>query len=149
MINSNVNLLAKLQTQLLKCTRYILGFKSYKMTTVAIMNKLKFMTIYHMIAKESICFIHKIIYNNSTTALYNLLSYREDDKNVRKVRKLRVNEIPNGQKVKDSIIYRSIYLFYKLDYDVRQFNPKKLNNYLKSNIQYTYPYLKIPKDDVK
>ena len=79
------------------------------------MNKLKFMTIYHMIAKESICFIHKLIYNNNPAAIYNLLSYGDDDKNVRKVRKLRVNEVPNSQKVKDSIIYRSIYLFYKLD----------------------------------
>ena len=132
----------------MKCTRYILGFNSYKMSTVAIMNKLKFLKIYHIIAKESICFIHKIIYNNGPTALYNLFSYGEDDKNVRKVRKLRVKDIPICQKVKDSILYRSIYLIYKLDYDVRQYNPKKLNKYLKSNIQYIYPYLKIPKDDV-
>ena len=133
----------------MKCTRYILGFESYKMSTVVIMNQLKFMTVYHMIVKESISFIHKILYNNSPSALYNLFSNGDDDKNVRKVKKVRVKEVPYNQRVKDSIIYRSIYLFYKLDYDVRQFNPKKLNNYLKSNIQYTYPYLKIPKDDVK
>ena len=105
------------------------------------------MTVYHIIVKESISFIHKIIYNNSPTALYNLLTYGKDDKNVRKVRKLRVKGIPISQMVKDSILYRSIYLFYKLDYDVRQYNPKKLNKYLKSNIQYIYPKLK--KDDVK
>ena len=75
------------------------------------MNKLKFMTIYHMIAKESICFIHKIIYNNSPAAIYNLLSYGDEDKNVRKVRRLRVKEVPICQKVKDSIIYMAIYLF--------------------------------------
>ena len=149
LINSNTNLIAKLQTQLMKCTRYILGYESYKMSTVAIMNNLKFMTVYHMIVKESVSFIHKIIYNNSPSAIYNLLSYSEDDRNIRKVRKVRVNQVPINQKVKDSIIYRSIYLFYKLEYDVRQFNPKKLNKYLKSNIQYIYPYLKIPKDDVQ
>ena len=60
LINSNTNLIAKLQTQLMKCTRYILGYESYKMSTVAIMNNLKFMTVYHMIVKESISFIHKI-----------------------------------------------------------------------------------------
>merc|ERR1712240_484712 len=108
LVNSNINLLTKLQTQLMKCTRYILGFESYKMSTIAIMNKLKFMTVYHMVVKESISFIHKIIYNNSPTALYNLLSYGDDDKNVQKVRKLRVKGIPICQKVKDSILYRSI-----------------------------------------
>ena len=69
------------------------------------------MTVYHMLVKESISFIHEIIYNNSPTAIHNLLSYGDEDKNVRKVRRLRVNEVPNSQKVKDSIIYRSIYLF--------------------------------------
>ena len=111
LINSNTNLIAKLQTQLMKCTRYILGYESYKMSTVAIMNNLKFMTVYHMIVKESVSFIHKIIYNNSPSAIYNLLSYSEDDRNMRKVRKVRVNQVPINQKVKDSIIYRSIYLF--------------------------------------
>ena len=56
------------------------------MSTVAIMNKLKFMTVYNMIVKESIGFIHKIIYSNSPTAIHNLLSYGDDDKNVRKVK---------------------------------------------------------------
>ena len=55
-------MIAKLQTLLMKCTHYILGFESYKMSTKAIMSILKFMTIHHMITKESIVFIHKILF---------------------------------------------------------------------------------------
>ena len=68
---------------------------------------------------------------------------------MRRVRKIRVKETPKGQKVKDSIIYRSIFLYHKLDYEVCQYNSKKLNKYLKGNIQYIFPYHKIPKDDIK
>ena len=35
LVNSNSSMLSKLQSQLLKCTRYILGFDSYKMSTIA------------------------------------------------------------------------------------------------------------------
>ena len=147
LLNSNLSILSKLQTQLLKCTRYILGFESYKMSTISIMNELKFMTIYHMITKESICFMHKIIYNNSPSSIYNLLTYGNDEKNIRKIRKIRVKSNAICQKVKDSIIHRSVFLYNLLDYEVRQYNPKKLKRYLNGNIKYYFPYNKIPKDD--
>ena len=149
LINSNVNLISKLQTQLLKCTWYILGFPSLKMSTIAIMNKLNFMTVHHMITKEAIIFMHKIIYNQSPTALHDLISYGYNEDNVRKVRKPRIKLQHQSEKVKDSLLYRSIFLYNSLEYDVRQFNPKKLTKYLKENIQYIFPYHKIPKEDTK
>ena len=131
----------------MKCTRYILGFESFKLLTIDIMNKLKFMTIYHMITKESILFIHKIIYNQSPDAINKLITYGYNDNNVRKVRKPRVKAICNSSKLRDSLLYRSIFLHNSLEYDLRNYNPKKLTEYLKENIQYIFPYNKILKED--
>merc|ERR1712115_321862 len=117
LINSNLNLTAKLQTQLMKCTRYILGFESFKMSTIDIMIKLKFMIIYHMITKESILFIHKIIYNQSPDAINKLITYGYNDNNVRKVRSPRVKAICNSSKLRDSLLYKSIFLHNSLEYD--------------------------------
>lgn len=147
LINSNLNLTARLQTQLMKCTRYILGFESYKMLTIDVMNKLKFMTIYHMITNESILFIHKITYNPSPDAIHNLISYGYNDINVGKVRKPRVKEKCTSSKLRDSLLFRSIFLHNSLEYDLRNYNPKKLIKYLKENIQYIFPYHKILKED--
>ena len=65
LINSNNSLISKLQVVLMKCSRPILGFKSYKYSTQRIMNELKWLNAYQIVIKESLLFIHKIIYNNS------------------------------------------------------------------------------------
>ena len=44
LIDCEVKTLDKLQTLLMKCTRPILGIKSFKMSTMAIMNDLKIIT---------------------------------------------------------------------------------------------------------
>ena len=111
------------------------------------MNKLKFMTIYHMITKESILFIQKKIYNQSPDAINKLITYGYNDNYVRKVRKPRVKVICNSSKLRDSLLYRSIFLHNSLEYDLRNYNPKKLTKYLKENIQYIFPYHKILKED--
>ena len=139
LINSNLNLTAKLQTQLMKCTQYLLGLESFKMLTIDIMNKLKFMTIYHMITKESILFIHKILYNQSLDAINNLITYGYNDNNVCKVRKPRVKAICNSSKLRDSLLFRSIFLHNSLEYDLKNYNPKKITKYLKEKILYTFP----------
>ena len=56
LINSNNNEINKLQVLLRKCSRPILGFSSYKMSTNKIMSQLKWLTIPHIIMKESILF---------------------------------------------------------------------------------------------
>ena len=93
LIDSNAIIINKLQTLLMKCARQILGFKSYKMNTVNIMKEVKMLTVHHLIIKESIGFIHKIIFNENPKCIFKLLEYNSQDSgNIRKVRKMRVNE---------------------------------------------------------
>ena len=61
LVDCNVDMINKLLTLLMICTQYILGYKSYKMSTINIMKELNFLTIHHMIVKETILFIHKVL----------------------------------------------------------------------------------------
>ena len=72
LIDSEVKILEKLQTQLMKCTRPILGFSSFKMSTLQIMSELKTLTVHQMVIKESIQYIHKVITNKSPEVIFNL-----------------------------------------------------------------------------
>ena len=75
LIDSIVASINKLQTLLMKCTRYILGFNSYQMTIVNIMREHKLLTIHHMIPKEAMLFIHKILYNESPKILLKKFTF--------------------------------------------------------------------------
>merc|ERR1711954_1973 len=65
LVDSDAKLIDKLQTLLMKCTRPILGFKSYKLSTLQIMSELRIQTVHQMIVRESIQFIHKVLSKKS------------------------------------------------------------------------------------
>ena len=112
LINSGYYPLKKLNTLLLKCTRPILGFQSYKWSTVKIMKSLGWVTIYHIIVMESILFIHKCIFENCPKTITELVTFSINrDINVRNIRKPFLEKQHNSNKVKQSIINKSIYLY--------------------------------------
>ena len=85
----------------MKCTRPILGYQSLKWSTTKIMNKLNWLTIPHMIAKESILFLHKISFENIPKSLFNLYTYSHNNsKNIRSHRKIIVKNNSNSEIVK-------------------------------------------------
>ena len=130
----------------MKCAQHILGFKSFKMNTINIMKEVKMLTVHHIIIKGSICFIHRIIYNENPICIFKLLEYNSHDSgNIRKVRKMRVKEDVIYEKVRQSLMYRSLFLLNTLEYDCRCMNPKKLSKYFKENIIYIFANNKIPK----
>ena len=150
LIDSNAIIINKLQTLLMKCARQILGFKSYKMNTVNIMKEVKMLTVHHLIIKESIGFIHKIIFNENPKCIFKLLEYNSQESgNIRKVRKMRIKYDIIYEKVRQSLLYRSLFLLNTLEYDLRSMNPKKLSQYLKENIIYIFANNKIPKNETK
>ena len=53
----------------------MLGFSLYKMSTVKIMNEMKLITIHHLILKESILLIHKILFNNCPESIANMITF--------------------------------------------------------------------------
>ena len=88
LIDSNKLLINKLNTLLLKCSRPILGFTSYKLNTTTIMKRLNWNTIHHMIMIESNIFIHKCIFEGLPVTINELLTFSLNrEVNVRSVRK--------------------------------------------------------------
>ena len=62
LIDSNIYLQQKLNTLLIKCTRIILGFKSYKWNVTTIMREMKWYTYYQILMIEGVTFLHKCLY---------------------------------------------------------------------------------------
>ena len=144
LIDSEVRMLDKLQTLLMKCTRPILGITSFKMSTLQIMAEIRILTVHQMIMKESILFIHKVLSRKSPGVIFNLFS-QSNTENIREVRKFRVKSTHKSNKVTNSLFYRAIYLFNCLEMEVRNYKVKKLSKYLQDNLKYIFPYNKIPK----
>ena len=108
------------------------------------------LTVHHLIMKESIGFIHKIIFNENPKCIFKLLEYSsQESENIRKVRKMRIKYDIIYEKVRQSLLYRSLFLLNTLEYDHRSMNPKKLSRYLKENIIYIFANNKIPKNETK
>ena len=96
----------------MKCTRYVLGFQSYKMSTHSIMKELKMLTIYQMIMKDVILFIHKVVFNERPSGLFKFITVGgKENKMVRKVRKPRDKIETKSTKLRNSLIYNSVFLY--------------------------------------
>merc|ERR1711889_2258 len=135
LIDSEVRVLDKLQTQLMKCTRPILGISSFKI-----------LTVHQMIMKELIQYIHKVLINKSPGVIFSLFcqsNCKQD--NIREVRKFMVKFTHKSNKVTNSLFYRALYLYNCLSTEVGNYKVKKLSKYLQDNIKYIFPYNKIPK----
>ena len=146
LIDSEVKMLDKLQTLLMKCTRPILGISSFKMSTLQIMAELRILTVHQMVMKESIQFIHKVLINKSPGVIFNLFCQSNCKMdNIREVRKFRVKITHKSNKVTNSLFYRALYLFNCLPIEVRNYKVKKLSKHLQENLKYIFPYNKIPK----
>merc|ERR1712115_313235 len=144
LIDSDAKMIDKLQTLLMKCTRPILGFPSFKMSTLQIMSELRIQTVHLMIIRESIQFIHKVLSRKAPGVIYDLFT-QSNLENVRGIRKYRVKINHKSSKVTNSLFYRAIYLFNCLETEVRNYKAKKLSKYLQDNIKYIFPYNKVPK----
>ena len=144
LVDSDAKLIDKLQTLLMKCTRPILGFHSFKMSTLQIMSELRIQTVHLMIVRESIQFIHKVLTKKSPGVIYDLFMQSNLD-NIREIRKYRVKNDHKSSNVTNSLFYRAVYFFNCLENEVRNYNVKKLSKYLQDNITYIFPYNKVPK----
>merc|ERR1712115_375517 len=146
LIDSEVKVLDKLQTQLMKCTCPILGITSFKMSTLQIMAELRIQTVHQMIIRDSIQFIHKVLIKKTPGVIFNLFCQSNcNSENIREISKYRVKIVHKSNKVTNSLFYRSMYLFICLPTDIRNCNVKKMSKYLQDNINYIFPYNKIPK----
>ena len=137
-------LIDKLQTLLMKCTRPILGFKSYKLSTLQIMSDLRIQTVHHLIVRESIQFIHKVLIRKSPAVIFDLFM-QSNLENVREIRKWRVKLDHKSSNVTNSLYYRAVYFYNCLENDIRNYSVKKLSKYLQDNITEIFPYNKVPK----
>ena len=148
LINSNKIHINRLQTLLMKCARPLLGFKSFRMSTLQIMKKLNWLTIHQLIMAESIKIIHKITYENLPPAITKYITFPMSRENSQRVcRKPRMKVQPASAKSAQSLLYRVIFLFNQLPHEARSLNTKKFSKELNNNMRYIFPLKDIPKTD--
>ena len=67
--------------------------------------------------------------------------------NIRMVRKASIKIRHKSNNATKSLLYRSIFLYNKLPYDLRTFNTKKLSRHLQNSIGDYFPNNSIPNND--
>ena len=148
LISSNNASLSKLQVLIMKCSRPILGFQSYKYSTSKIMQLLNWSTIYQIIMKESILLIHKSMYENKPRAITQFYTYSlNTDRQVRSLRKPIIKEQHFSQHMHKTILLNGLHLYNQLSDDIKHKNPKQLSKYLNKNITYLFPSDRITRYD--
>ena len=117
LIDSTKNQLDTLQTLLMKTTRPILGFISYKWSTITIMKKLNWPTIHQLVIAESLKLIHNIFFEGIPRSINSHFIYSDRCESLRMVRKLRMKDLASDDKLKQSVYYRTI--FYTINYPIK------------------------------
>lgn len=119
------------------------------MSTLSIMKEIKMLTIYQMIMKDAILFIHKVVFNERPSGLFKYITFgAKDNKMVRKIRKPRVKIETKSTKLRNTLIHNSVFLYCQLEDDTRLYNPKKLSKYLKENMFHIFPHDKILRQQI-
>ena len=112
------------------------------------MSELKWITLYQIIVKESILFIHKTIFDNQPKAITEFLTYSLSNKqNIRATRKTIVIDDHKSNKAKNSLIYKGNYLYNRLPNEIKNKNPRLMSKYLQKNISDHFPCDRIEKYD--
>ena len=147
LIDSNINLQQKLNTLLIKCTRMILGFRSYKWNITTIMKEMKWYTYYQILIIEGVTFLHKCLYENLPISITKLLCFSLiRTKNIRKVRKIMVKEGTNSAKHSQTLLYRAVYLYNQLPPEITCFHCKQFKKPAAEYISKNFGNNLVPKD---
>ena len=75
LINCTTKQLSTLNTLLLKAARVTIGSPCFKWSTLKILNSCKWPTIYQLLTKSSLSFIHSIVYNRAPKSINKLIEY--------------------------------------------------------------------------
>merc|ERR1712240_121605 len=125
-INTDVRSLQKINTLLLKCTRPILGFDSYRRSTNKIMSKINWSTYYHILIYESIMLKQKGVFEGTPKTIMDLITFSLNrTKNIWSIRKPLMKEQTNSSKLQQTVMFKSVYLYNLLPDQLRTYNPKK------------------------
>ena len=112
----------------MKNSRPILGYISFKWSTNQIMNKLGWLSIHYMIRAESIKFVHRVTFENLPPAINEYLCYSVNrEQNEPLCHRVRVKIHPKSAKMAQSLLYRAVFLYNKIDYELKTINPKKFS----------------------
>ena len=126
LIDANKNQLNKLQTLLLKTTRPIIGYDSYKLSTYQILTRLNWPSIHHMVMAEALKITHKVVFDDNPPSLSKLFSYSLQRSDISRLsRKPFMIQKSSTAKLSQSVLFRSIFIYNKLSETTPKYSPEK------------------------
>ena len=145
-INIKQTQINKLNVLLNKCANRIIGYRALKMSTMAKLQELNWISFPQMVCYQSLKLIHKISYNNEPLALTKYLYHSQVRSELaRYVRKPSVQIQYSSAKMKNSFFHRAIYLYNRIPDEVRLNPLKKFSKLVKEYIFHNYDLKTIPK----
>ena len=134
-----------LQTLLMKTTRPILGYQSFKWNTSHILNTLKWPNVNHLIITETLKFIHKPIFENLPPAITNLFSNSQNRPIHPQNLHIPSMEIkPNSEYLSKTLLHCSLHLYRLSPEAIISLNPKKFSKKIYEHLRMNWDPQKIP-----
>ena len=135
MTNLTDNQISKINSLMLRISRYILGIRSYRMSTSNIFKELGWLSYPQIITSEAI----KVIYNiNNMCKPRSMMKFFQFDNVLygqkRLVRTPSLKHKPNLARTCKSQLFRGTYWFSKLPYEIRVSTNKNFKTALKRHI---------------
>ena len=134
MTSLNDNQITRINSLMLKISRYILGIKSFRMSTSEIFRTLGWHSYPQIIQYDSVRLIYMINNLSKPRALVNLFRFNMGDDNIRSVRTPSLIYKPKLVKTQKLQLYRGTYYFSKMTYDIRTAPVISFKNRLKKYI---------------
>ena len=145
LIDSTKIQLQSLQTLLLKATRPIIGFQSYKWSTLKILSTLNWPTIHQLITTETIKFFHRKVYENLPKDITKLIciSHERSELTISN-RAPQIKITSKSEFLIKSVLHRAVYIYSLLPEKNRLLNPKKMNKIILEYVPYNWEPHSIP-----
>merc|ERR1712240_252021 len=125
----------KINSITLKISRKIMGIRSYKMSTLKIFEELNWLSFPQMISYESTKMIYNINILSQPKSILTFFNFDNIQSEPRRlVRKPSLKFRPNMAKTTKTQLFRGVYYYSKLPYDIRVANKKTKKKQLKGHI---------------
>ena len=126
----------KINSLMLKVSRKILGFQSYKMSTSKIFSELNWLSFPQMIRYEATKMIYNINILSQPKSIIKFFNFQNTSSDSRRlVRTPTLKYKPNMAKTTKSQLYRGVYYYSKLPFEIRVAKKDIFKSKLKSHIK--------------
>ena len=144
LLNCDAKLLMKLHKLIVAAARYVIGNACYRMSTMSIMGKCNWLSLYQRIVYSSLSLFYKIIENQRPMSLYQYYIVNNTrSRTVKRSKVIYTARCPKSKEVNELFIYKTCELYSYLPMEIQNLSIKKFNTTIKTHIYDNFPFNKL------